>query len=1399
MSVYKSLNIILGDTLLKSGDFTVEGNTVTIKGTGTLQLPSGTTVERPVQKSGMVRYNTQLDTIEAYVKNAWRSLDQLADSNYDTYIEVEQLNNNSDTIRIVTANTERMTILPTGEIGIGTTSPSCALDINGNTNTTSLSLDGGDITNLALSFNNATTKTGVYNSATDLSILREDTEVFKASQDTITLSADNYILQGSTPFTEASNLSIQFTPALDTVVSPIKDLIVTGLNPDSATYWYFKDAVYNANVSINTGVPTTESLEVLGNIKLSADTNKLLDNTGNNLISRSSFSMSLGSSNLDDTYINSPVVYMGEPGSSGAMQDPGTATLILENFGSASLQILSPDTGASYIEFGDTKSPDIGMIVYDHSIDSMELWAGGSLGISTNANATTVHNNLIVTGDLTLNGTTTVVNSTDLNVTDNIITLNSGETGTSVTAGIAGIEIDRGTSQPYRIEFEELTGNLKTGLLSDLRSVARCEDSPVSSGIAVWESAGKFFRTIPGFTHTGSTFYNSAGYNFSVKLNSGVYGVLGRPDITNTKTVVKTAGSSGTGLIQMGVSDTPHIGALTTGALNISGYTSFITEPTPDSVLAKFDFSLGKLTLRPKTGQTGNVQEWALESGTAISAVNEKGDFGIGTTAPTTRLHIKGAVNDSPYIYLENYGGSSAGVKYNDEVNFSLTEFASGTARLLFSNTGSGGHTHLKAKNTLGDVKLYTGGVERLTVANSGNVGVGNPSPSYALDVAGSLRVASNSTTGFIERPDGSGHAVILRSTGTDLQNSILNVTDTTGAVTYFSVDTNTSKVSALNSDLYVDSNKHVSWGDGSVYLRGDSVAETLSLYTSNTEHMKLQADGTLKFMSFTNGKVIFGPTHDNANYLRYDELSSSASAGFTIRNQASGSNIAFKTGGAERLRIEDTAITASEAIVAPRLELSNPGTGNTSELIFNKTNDYAGIRVTETSLDATTFQFYLGDNPDQLGDRFSWYMDDWQGAGGDWEPLVFAGRKATLDTTNFDVTGEVTLGNAAYFSSGGVKNSIYESKTGTLSITHVDLTGYVSNVFRLIYIEITGTGNTFSVYNNPTKSQIFYADLPISTTDTTVGPGITIRWSGTTGGVAGDVYSFGVWPKGTVKVNKDAYLMGKVGIGTTTPTTNLHITGTGKVTELIQSSGADVEVQFNNTVTSTNWTLGIDSSDADAFKLARSTDLGTTTYWTVNSSGETGIGTTPKVGYGLATTGMDVYGPIHFSGGYTLQSQWDIIYSSATGKQHYFRENSTNIATISSAGGVKALNGTDYVQMVHNGTTGNLQSSNNLNIFSSAGYTAILSNASYVQLQSAAANPMYFDCGAQFKFRDEDSANAEVVTIESSTGDITSQGFVDAKSKVAASAFKGKDSTNTEKFEIVWNETTSSIDFNVL
>jgi hypothetical protein len=61
----------------------------------------------------------------------------------------------------------------------------------------------------------------------------------------------------------------------------------------------------------------------------------------------------------------------------------------------------------------------------------------------------------LITGNLSVIGNSTSINTQNLNVTDNVIVVNQGETGAGVTLGTSGLEVDRGTELHATILWNE--------------------------------------------------------------------------------------------------------------------------------------------------------------------------------------------------------------------------------------------------------------------------------------------------------------------------------------------------------------------------------------------------------------------------------------------------------------------------------------------------------------------------------------------------------------------------------------------------------------------------------------------------------------------------------------------------------------------------------------------------------------------------------------------------------------------------------------------------------------------------------------------------------------------------------------------------------------------------------
>jgi len=91
------------------------GNVV-VEGTNSMVLPVGTTVERDASPTqGGVRYNTTTSSFEGYSGSAWGSLGGLIDIDQDTYICAE-VSSDSDDLEFYTAGTKQLCIDQTGLI-----------------------------------------------------------------------------------------------------------------------------------------------------------------------------------------------------------------------------------------------------------------------------------------------------------------------------------------------------------------------------------------------------------------------------------------------------------------------------------------------------------------------------------------------------------------------------------------------------------------------------------------------------------------------------------------------------------------------------------------------------------------------------------------------------------------------------------------------------------------------------------------------------------------------------------------------------------------------------------------------------------------------------------------------------------------------------------------------------------------------------------------------------------------------------------------------------------------------------------------------------------------------------------------------------------------------------------
>ena len=113
-----------------------------------------------------------------------------------------------------------------------------------------------------------------------------------------------------------------------------------------------------------------------------------------------------------------------------------------------------------------------------------------------------------ITGNLTVLGNTTQVNSANTSITDNFFTLNAGETGNgvSILGTTSGIIVDRGTAANVYLQWNE---GFKTWQISDQTGVnfANIFSNPLTSNLIT-----------TGYAITSAT---NVMFGANIQLNSG--------------------------------------------------------------------------------------------------------------------------------------------------------------------------------------------------------------------------------------------------------------------------------------------------------------------------------------------------------------------------------------------------------------------------------------------------------------------------------------------------------------------------------------------------------------------------------------------------------------------------------------------------------------------------------------------------------------------------------------------------------------------------------------------------------------------------------------------------------------------------------------------------------------
>jgi hypothetical protein len=364
--------------------------------------------------------------------------------------------------------------------------------------------------------------------------------------------------------------------------------------------------------------------------------------------------------------------------------------------------------------------------------------AATALTLGATSGTTTVRNNLTVTGDLTINGTTTTVNATTITVDDKNIELGSVASPTNTTADGGGITLKGATDKT--INWINATGawtssedfNLVTGKNYEINAI------PVLTSNSVLNDSSQTSVTVAGFATTLTVGATSGAT--SIRNNTAVAGTLGVTGATTLSSTLAVTGAttlSGALAANGGITvdGTAFVVADTTGNTSIAGTLAVTGNTTLTGDLA---VNGGDITTSSTTATVFNTTATTLNIGQAATTISLGATTGTtsirnntavaGTLAVTGNSTFTGTINRNPVITLA--GDLSGSVTLTDLQNGTLTATIVANAVALGTDTtgayvvdcvaGTGISLSETANNAEGNTVTITNSGVTSIVAGSG-------------------------------------------------------------------------------------------------------------------------------------------------------------------------------------------------------------------------------------------------------------------------------------------------------------------------------------------------------------------------------------------------------------------------------------------------------------------------------------------------------------------------------------------------------------------------------------------------------------------------------------------------------------------------------------------------------
>ncbi len=582
--------------------------------------------------------------------------------------------------------------------------------------------------------------------------------------------------------------------------------------------------------------------------------------------------------------------------------------------------------------------------------------------------------------------------------------------------------------------------------------------------------------------------------------------------------------------------------------------------------------------------RTGAV-DGGWESSPVRMNIRGNGRVGIGTTEPNYQFTVSNTgapVEDTPGLTTDIQRASTIAVEGDGRAYFLGRDVTNNISFIMGSSSQGAAFA---GSMTNHELQLRTNNNTRMTIDTSGDVGIGTDNPNSRLHVSGTVRATS-----FIG--DGSGLTNISAtetSSSATTGNYVINSdSDNSGGDGGVSFQTNGSEVASISSTGQLNASAG-SAGAVGIGFQGDpdtglftSSADTLSFATNGSERMTLNSTGNVGIgTSAPDGKLHIASGTD---------ISAADIGGSLVIDQ-----------GSTRVRVDGNELQASVSGLASQFQL-NPFGGN----VKIGANNEILVDALNSEIE---FNGNVGIGTTDPDNRFHVYDDVTVADGGD----------HFLNNTTMNVSPSTDGTATEYFGSkiavhGTGNNSLTGGALGGSFVeTTLAGTGNVSSLSGYFgHIEHAGSGalglslgNISAIHNSSSGSMTgaynYYA------TNSNLGGGTITRAIGFyAGNLQGDS-TYGFYQDGSDDMN---YFAGNIGVGTSNPGYQLHIyDGSGNATSTLSSGIATGNATLRLENSDQTWLLQTAGFSDDSLYVHNET---TGDYaMAFSPSGNVGIGTT--------------------------------------------------------------------------------------------------------------------------------------------------------------------------------------------